>query len=228
MEIYADTADFLQVVWCATDMRISGFTTNPMLMKKAGVKDYEKWARALIALAPNHCFSFEVLADDFVEMKRQARLICSWGPNVYAKIPSVNSQGMPTYQAVKSLDSEGLNVNVTCVMTLSDVAAFAECFRSDTRAIVSLFVGRITDTGRNAESIVGSALCTLHSQCSARLLWASVRDLTAIEQARRMGVDIITAPPNVLEKLDWKDRSLNKVRLDTVREFYEAGKGYTL
>ena len=228
MEIYADTAKLNEVVRWSKDPRIGGFTTNPVLMRKAGVTDYEAWARSLIAAAPGHCFSVEVLADDFAEMTRQARLICSWGANVYAKIPSVNSQGMPTYQVVKRLDSEGLNVNVTAVTTLSDVAAFAECFRPDTRAIVSLFVGRITDTWRDPESIVGSAMCTLHSQCSARLLWASVRDVTAIEQARRMNVDIITAPPNVLEKLDWMDRSLNKVRLDTVREFYEAGKEYTL
>lgn len=204
------------------DDKVQGFTTNPTLMRKAGVKDYKSWAKIILDRFPTKPVSFEVIADDFTEMERQARLLASWGPNVYVKIPITNTQGDSAIPLIERL--EGINLNVTAVMTEEQIDSLRKVMKS---GIVSIFAGRIADTGRDPMHYVAHAA---QYGMPYEVLWASAREVYNVYQAEQCGANIITLPPDLLYKLHMKGKSLELHSLDTVDMFYEDAQkaGYSL
>lgn len=220
VKIFADGADVSSMAELARKPHVSGFTTNPTLMHKAGVRDYRAFARAALAAIPDKPISFEVFADDEPEMERQATEIASWGPNVYVKIPVTDTRGRPTYELVRRLSMRGVQVNVTAIMTLDQVAAVAAQLAGGASSCVSVFAGRIADTGRDPVPLMRRALEILQSAPGAELIWASPRELLNVIQANDIGCHIITVTSDVLNKLALLDKSLAEYSLETVRMFF--------
>jgi transaldolase len=220
VKIFADGADAASMAELARHPFIRGFTTNPTLMRKAGVQDYRAFARAALAAIPDKPISFEVFADDDAGMVRQAREIASWGPHVYVKIPVTNTAGASTCDLVRRLSAEGVQVNVTAVMTLAQVETIAGALAGGAPSCVSLFAGRIADTGRDPVPHVRRALEILQAAPRAELIWASPREVFNIVQASEVGCHIITVTNDLLAKLGLFDKSLEEYSLDTVRMFF--------
>lgn len=221
IKIFADSADYDSIVNMSANPLIKGFTTNPSLMNKAGIKDYEGFARDVLAAVPNRPVSFEVFSDDFAAMIEQARIIASWGPNVNVKIPVTNTKGQFTGDVIGSLSSwHGIAVNVTAIFTLDQVEAVAGVLDPETPAIVSVFAGRIADTG--LDPIPHMLMCKWLLRCrpKAQLLWASTREILNIFHAEQSGCDIITVPPELLAKLDLVGKDLAEYSRETVQQFH--------
>lgn len=221
IKIFADGADLDAMVELAKDPLIAGFTTNPTLMRKSGVSDYEGFARKVLEQIPRHPISFEVFSDDHSEMARQARLIASWGENVYIKIPVTNSEGLSSAPLITRLSEEGLRLNVTALLSLHQVQTVAEALSASRGAIVSVFAGRIADTGRDPVPIMQSALGILAAFPNEELLWASPREVLNICQADAIGCHIITVTHDLLRKLSGLGRDLDDLSLATVRMFHD-------
>lgn len=219
VKIFADGADMDGILALYKNPLISGFTTNPTLMRKAGIEDYEEFARRLVKTIPDRPISFEVFADDFEEMIAQGRLISSWGANVNVKIPVTTTKGAFTGPVVRTLASAGVVVNVTAVMTEQQVERIAECLAPNVPAIVSVFAGRIADTGRDPIPVMRNCLRTLSARPKAELLWASPRELLNIFQADEIGCHIITVSHDVLAKLSLVGKDLDEYSLETVKMF---------
>ena len=229
VKIFADSADYDTVVRMANNPLIKGFTTNPSLMRKAGVNvDYEAFARNILAAVPDRPVSFEVFADDFDAMAQQAHIIASWGPNVNVKIPVTNTKGEFAGALIRSLSCAGITVNVTAVFNLGQVCDIADALHPETPAIVSVFAGRIADTGIDPVPFMQMAKWELRCRPNAHLLWASTRELLNIFQADECGCDIVTVPPEILGKLDLVGRDLAEYSRDTVLEFYRNATGLTI
>jgi transaldolase len=230
VQIYADGADLESMISLAERPDIAGFTTNPTLMRKSGVSDYEAFARKVLDAITNRPISFEVFADDPAGMTRQAKLIASWGPNVYVKVPVTDTQGRSTASVVETLTGEGVQLNVTALMTVAQVAEVTAALSGTRGAIVSVFAGRIADTGRDPMPIMASALEITSAQPNTSLLWASPREILNVRQADDLGVDIITVTHDMLAKLGLFGKPLDDYSLDTVRMFYNDAQaaGYTL
>ena len=230
MKIFADGADLESMVALAADPRISGFTTNPTLMRKAGITDYEAFATKVLATITEHPISFEVFADEPAEMQRQARLIASWGDNVYVKIPVTNTRGVPTTELIHTLSESGVKLNVTALMTVDQVEDVVGAARGGPGHVISVFAGRIADTGRDPVPIMSHALEVMAVDPSLELLWASPREVLNIAQARAVGVHIITCTPDLLAKLDGFDKDLAQFSLETVQMFHDdaAAAGFSL
>jgi transaldolase len=230
VQIFADGADLPGMLEMYRKPYIRGFTTNPTLMRKAGVTDYEAFAHEVLAAIPDRPISFEVFADDEAGMERQARRIATWGEGVYVKIPVTNTAGEPTYRLVHRLTCDGVKVNVTALMTLPQVRAVADAVAGGAPCCVSIFAGRIADTGRDPVPIMAEAVTILRTAPNASLIWASPRELLNIFQADAVGCHIITSTNDILAKLDLIGRDLNDYSLDTVRMFFRdaAGAGYRL
>ncbi|HCB06528.1 MAG TPA: transaldolase [Nocardioides bacterium] len=230
MKIYADGADLESIIALAEDPRISGFTTNPTLMRKAGVDNYESFAHKVLETITRHPISFEVFADEPAEMVRQARLISSWGDNVYVKIPITNTQGVPSDEVIRELSADGVHLNVTALMTVAQVEAVAQASVGGPGHVVSVFAGRIADTGRDPMPIMAQALEVLAPQPELELLWASPREVLNVRQAEQVGVHIITATPDLIAKMASFDKDLDQFSLETVQMFHDdaAAAGYTL
>ena len=230
IKIFADGADLDDIKRLAADSRIQGFTTNPTLMRAAGVTDYAGFARDAIAAVSGRPISFEIFADDFDAMKAQAREIATWGPNVYVKIPVTNSVGEFTGSVISSLSAAGVKLNVTAVMTLEQVDDIATALAPDVPAVVSVFAGRIADTGIDPVPHMEAALGRLATRPKAELLWASPRELLNVFQADAIGCHIITATVGVLKKLDLVGKDLRDYSLETVQMFLrDATKaGYSI
>ena len=230
VRIFADGAEKAAMQELAKKHFIKGFTTNPTLMRKGGVGDYKVFAEEVLAAIPDKPISFEVFSDDFVEMERQAQTIASWGENVYVKIPITNTKGISSLPLVKKLASGGIKVNVTAILTLTQVKETAEALSPKTASVVSVFAGRIADTGRDPVPVMKAARKLLAKNKKAELLWASTREIFNIMQAEEAGCHIITVQNDILKKLDKWGYDLEKLSLDTVKMFYEDGKkaGYTL
>jgi transaldolase len=230
VKIFADGADLEGILTLYKNPLIKGFTTNPTLMRKAGITDYEAFARKLVAAIPDRPISFEVFADDFDEMIAQGRVIASWGPNVNVKIPVTTTKGAFTGSVVRTLANAGVIVNVTAVMTLDQVERVAECLAPGVPAIVSVFAGRIADTGRDPVPVMRDALRLLASRPKAELLWASPRELLNIFQADEIGCHIITVSHDVLAKLSLVGKDLDEYSLETVKMFYRdaTAAGFTI
>ena len=230
VKLFCDGADLESVRALACNPLIKGFTTNPTLMRKAGVASYEAFARDVIALVAPRPVSLEVLADEAAAMERQARMIAAWGENVYVKVPVTNTHGETMAPLVGTLAQAGVKVNVTAVFTLNQVREIASHLSPDTASCVSVFAGRIADAGRDPEPIVGAALTMLASLPKAEVIWASPRELLNIFQADRAGCHIITVSSDLLKRVEHVGRDLGAFSLDTVRQFFaDAGAaGYRL
>lgn len=220
VKIFADGADRAGMLEMARKPHIAGLTTNPTLMRKAGVKDYADFAREVLQAVPDRPVSFEVFADEFGEMERQAHEIASWGPNVNVKIPVTNTRGAFCGPLIERLSHAGIAVNVTAVMTLEQVSAIARCLAPETPAIVSVFAGRIADTGRDPVPLMTEAVRILRAKPRAELIWASPRELLNIFQADDIGCHIITVTHDLLSKLSLVGKDLDAYSLETVEMFY--------
>lgn len=230
VKVFADGADLDAILELARRPGIAGFTTNPTLMRASGVSDYVGFARKLLDHVTDRPVSFEVFADDHAEMVRQARLIASWGSNVYVKIPVTDTQGVSTTGVVRELAASGVHQNVTALMTVAQVEATSAALADGPPAIISVFAGRIADTGRDPIPIMREALAAMAPYPQLELLWASPREVLNVRQADDIGVHIITVTPDLLKKLDLFGRDLADFSLDTVRMFHRdaAAAGYML
>jgi transaldolase len=220
IKLFADGA-VLQDMKAAYDEKVvSGFTTNPTLMVKAGVTDYELFAKEVINAIPDFPLSFEVFSDDFESMEQEARIIQSWGSNVNIKIPITNTKGESTIPLIRKLSAEGLQLNVTAILTMEQIIQVVDAIDEDVPAIVSVFAGRIADTGVDPMPIMREAASLLKSKPKAELLWASTREVFNIMQAQLSGCHIITVPNDILKKLSMFGKDLEELSLDTVKMFY--------
>jgi transaldolase len=224
IKIFADGADLAGLVSLACEPWIKGFTTNPTLMAKAGVADYHAFANAVLAAVPDRPISFEVFSDDFFEMERQARAIASWGKNVYVKIPVTNTSGQSSAALVRTLSHDGVRINVTAIMTLDQVDEVARAVAGGAPSCISVFAGRIADTGRDPVPHMARALELVERAPDAELVWASPRELLNIFQADRIGCHIITVTGDILRKIPLIGRDLEEFSLDTVKMFYNDGR----
>lgn len=220
VKLFADGAEKSALLALCRDRQIQGFTTNPTLMCKAGVTDYEAFARDLLAIAGGRPVSFEVFADEFDEMERQARKIASWGSNVYVKIPVTNTRAEPASDLICRLSHSGVKVNVTAVLALDQVAAAVNVMRDGAPAFLSVFAGRIADTGRDPIPVMSAALELIRPYPNLELIWASPREALNIFQADVIGCHIITATPELLQKLSLTGKDLHEYSLETVQMFY--------
>jgi transaldolase len=220
VKIFADGADYDGIVKMSRDPLIKGFTTNPSLMRKAGVSDYEAFARKVLGTITDRPVSFEVFADDFPSMAEQARTIAGWGPNVNVKIPVTNTKGQSSAEIIRALSADGVVLNVTAIFTLDQVRTVADALNSATPAIVSVFAGRIADTGVDPIPHMLAAKQILGSRPKAQLLWASTRELLNIFHAEESGCEIVTVPNEFLSKLDLIDKDLVEYSRETVQAFY--------
>ncbi|GIH14127.1 transaldolase [Rugosimonospora africana] len=230
VQIYADGADLETMVTLAERPDIKGFTTNPTLMRKSGVDNYEAFARKVLDVITDRPISFEVFADDFEGMTRQARFIASWGPNVFVKVPVTDTEGRSTAPVIRQLTSDGVQLNVTALTTVSQVETVTEALDGTAGAIVSVFAGRIADTGRDPIPIMTDALKITSARPNVMLLWASPREILNVRQADDLGVDIITVTHDLLAKLALFGKPLDVFSLETVRMFHADAQaaGFTL
>ena len=230
VKIFADGADIDGIAKMYANPQIKGFTTNPTLMRKAGISDYEAFARKVLTVVPDRPVSFEVFADDFDAMERQARVIASWGKNVNVKIPVTNTRSEFCGPLIERLSKQGVQVNVTALMTLEQVKRVTERLHADTPAIISVFAGRIADTGRDPVPLMAEAVKIMKAKPRAELIWASPRELLNIFQADAVGCHIITATNDILKKLALVGKDLEQYSLETVEMFYKDAKaaGYTI
>lgn len=220
IKLFADGANVVEMKRINSEGIVKGFTTNPTLMKKDGVKDYAAFAKDVLTEIKELPISFEVFTDDFESMERQAREIGSWGKNVYIKIPITNTRGEPSYELIKKLADDGMKLNITAILTLEQIENVSKNISKTTPVIVSLFAGRIADTGRDPVPYVKEALKILKQLPNAELLWASSRELLNIFQAEECGCQIITVTNDLLKKLSMVDKDLKELSLDTVKMFH--------
>jgi transaldolase len=220
IKIFADGADSKSILELQKNPLIAGFTTNPTLMRKAGITDYEAFARKLLESITDRSISFEVFADDFPTMISQGRVIASWGRNVNVKVPVMNTKGEFSGTVVRALAAEGVELNVTAVMTPAQVRAIAELLDPTVPAIVSVFAGRIADSGIDPVPLMLECKEILASRPKAELLWASPRELLNIFQADEAGCHIITVSHELLAKLSLIGKDLDEYSLETVQMFH--------
>lgn len=227
VKLFADGADKTDMLKMNSDSMIQGLTTNPTLMKKAGISDYESFCKDILQKVDTKPISFEVFSDDLNEMEVQARKISTWGPNVYVKIPITNTKREFTYKLIKSLSSEGVKLNITAIMTIEQVKGVLDSLERDIESYISVFAGRIADTGVDPMPVMQDSLSLMSEYPKSELIWASPRELFNVIQADKIGCHIITATTDILKKLALLDYDLNEYSLDTVKMFYsdalEAG-----
>lgn len=219
VKLFADGAEIAVIRKMAANPLIKGFTTNPTLMKKAGIADYEAFAREVVGVVPDRPISFEVFSDDFDEMAAQARRIAAWGTNVFVKIPVTNTRGDFAGGLITDLARDGVQLNVTALMTVEQVERVAACLSSTVASFVSVFAGRIADTGRDPMPIMTQAVSALAPLPLAELIWASPRELLNVFQADAVGCHVITATADVLGKLALVGKDLEHFSLETVQMF---------
>jgi transaldolase len=230
VKLFQDGADLDAMVAAKQRKLVSGFTTNPTLMRKAGVSDFRFFAQKAIAAIPDMPISFEVFSDDFPTMEREAREIASWGGDTYVKIPITNTKGESAAPLIRKLSKEGFSLNVTAILTLDQVDVVAEAADPGSRTIVSVFAGRIADTGVDPVPLMTKAVAMLKHLPKAELLWASPRELLNVIQANDCGCHIITATPDVIAKIALIGKDLRQYSLETVKMFHDDARaaGYKL
>ena len=219
-KLFADGADKSGILEMYRSPRIDGFTTNPTLMRKAGITDYVTFAKDILKEIPDKPISFEVFADEFGEMERQAVEIADWGRNVYVKIPVMNTKRKTSYDLVRKLSQAGVQLNITAIMTLDQVNKVAEAVQEGPSCFVSVFAGRIADTGVDPVLLMKEALKLLKKAKNAKLLWASPREVLNVYQAESIGCHVITATNEILKKLNLKGKDLTDFSQETVQMFY--------
>jgi transaldolase len=228
--IFADGADLASILALAEDPRIAGFTTNPTLMRKAGIKCYAEFAQALLERVDRHPISFEVFADDAEEIRRQAHLIAGWGENVYVKIPVTTTRGESLAALVRELSEDGVKVNVTALFTTAQVELITAAVEHGAPSCISVFAGRIADAGIDPLPIMARAVEIIAAAPRSELIWASPREILNVVQASEIGCHIITVTHELLKKLDCLGKSLEQYSLETVRMFHgdALAAGFTL
>jgi len=224
VKIFADGADKAGMLEMASKSFVKGLTTNPTLMKKAGIVDYKAFALEILSEIKEKPISFEVFSDDFDEMEKQALEIASWGENVYVKLPITNTKGEPIYNLISKLAIKKVKLNVTAIMTLEQVKNVVSNLNPSVPSYVSVFAGRIADTGRDPLPLMIDCVSALKANPLAELIWASPRELFNIFQADQIGCQVITVTNDVLKKLDLVGKDLNDYSLDTVKMFYNDAK----
>lgn len=222
VKLFTDGADKAQIVEMAKNAWIAGFTTNPSLLKKAGVKDYEGYARELVDAVPDRHISFEVFSDDISGMTAQARRIATWGPNVYVKLPVSTTRNEPVFDAIRALSQEGVKINLTAIFTAEQAVRGVEALAGGAPACVSVFAGRLADFGIDYRPLVADAVARARRTQNVEVIWASTREVYNVVEADRMGCHIITAPADVLKKLPaLGTRTAAELSLDAVKAFRE-------
>jgi transaldolase len=230
VKIFADGADKAGMLDMYKNPHVKGFTTNPSLMRKAGVTDYEAAAKDIVKAIPDRSISFEVFADDFPEMERQARRITTWGKHVSVKIPITNTKKESALPLVRKLSQEGIALNVTALFTLEQVQGVVDAVKGGAPCFVSVFAGRIADTGADPVPIMAESVKRLRVAPNTELIWASPRELLNIFQADEIGCQVITVTNDIIKKLSLVGKDMNEYSLETVKMFYEDGKaaGYKI
>lgn len=229
-KVFADGADKESMFALYENSLIAGFTTNPTLMRKAGISDYQEFARDILAVIKDKPISFEVFSDEFAEMEAQAKVIASWGENVYVKIPITNTRSESSIPLIERLGKQGVKVNVTAIMTAAQVKEAIEATRSCPAACVSIFAGRIADTGADPLPLMRYAMELLKPHPHIELIWASPREILNVSQASEIGCHIITVTDDILKKLSSIGKDHEQFSLETVKMFYDDAKacGYTI
>ena len=220
IKLFADGADKAGILEMYRSPRIDGFTTNPTLMRKAGITDYVAFAKDILKEIPDKPISFEVFADEFGEMERQAVEIADWGRNVYVKIPVMNTNRKTSYDLVRKLSQAGVQLNITAIMTLEQVRKVAEAVQGGSSSFVSVFAGRVADTGVDPIPMMQESLELLKTAPNAELLWASPREVLNVYQAETIGCHIITATNDILKKLELNGKNLDVYSQETVQMFF--------
>lgn len=230
VKIFADGADRAGMLEMYAKPYVKGFTTNPTLMRKAGIDDFEAFARDILRAIPDRPISFEVFADDFDEMERQARWIATWGSNVYVKIPVTNTKNESASPVISALSRDGIKLNITAMMTVEQARTVCAALDPGTPACLSIFAGRIADTGRDPVPLMTQALAVLADYPRFELIWASPRELLNIFQADAIGCHIITVTNDILAKLANVGKDLDEYSLDTVKMFHRdaAAAGFEI
>jgi len=230
IKIFADGADLETMFTMYEKSYITGLTTNPTLMRKAGIENYKAFAKDVLEVVKHKPISFEVFSDDFDEMILQAQEIASWGSNINVKIPITNTRGKETLMVIKHLSERGVTLNVTAIMTVAQVQAVVDVINPTTNAFISIFAGRIADTGRDPIPIMKDALNPMQATPNAALIWASPRELLNVVQADGIGCHVITATTEILNKLDLIGKDLSEYSLETVRMFRQDAEssGYVI
>ena len=228
VKVFADGADLRSMLQLACRPQIRGFTTNPSLLKRAGISDYQAFGREVLAHIPDLPVSFEVLSDGFEEMEQEALQIAGWGSNVYVKIPVINSRGESTCGVLRSLSAQGVKVNVTALLTVPQVYAAAEALERSPAACISVFAGRLADTGRDPIPVLSRALEIIAPYPQLELIWASPREVLNIVQADAIGCHIITVTNELLKKVELFGKDLDEYSLETVRMFYADARSARL
>jgi transaldolase len=222
VKLFTDGADKAQIVEMAKQTWIAGFTTNPSLLKKAGVRDYAAYGRDLVAAVPDRHISFEVFSDDIPEMVAQGRVIASWGKNVYLKLPVSNTRGETLYEAIRSLTQDGVKINVTAIFTAEQVEKTAQALEGGAPGCISVFAGRLADFGIDYRPIMRDAIKRARASKNMEIIWASTREVFNVIEADEMGCHIITAPADILKKLALiGSKSGAELSLDAVKAFRE-------
>jgi len=224
VKIFADGADKAGMLEMYKKPFVKGFTTNPTLMRKAGVTDYEAAAKEMLAAIPDRSISFEVFADDFSEMERQARRITTWGKHVSVKIPITNTKKESAIPLVRKLSQDGIALNVTAMFTLEQVQDVVDAVKGGAPCFVSVFAGRIADTGVDPVPIMAESVKRLSAAPNTELIWASPRELLNIFQADEIGCQVITVTNDIIKKLSLVGKDMNEYSLETVKMFYDDGK----
>jgi transaldolase len=220
VKLFTDGADKAQIVEMAKQAWISGFTTNPSLLKKAGVRDYAAYARDLVAAVPDRHISFEVISDDIAEMVAQARLITTWGKNVYVKLPVTTTRNEPLFEAVRALSRDGVKINMTAIFTAEQVAGAVKALAGGAPACVSVFAGRLADFGIDYRPLMRDAVARARATANIEIIWASTREVFNVVEAEDIGCHIITAPADVLKKLpSLGSKTAAELSLNAVQSF---------
>jgi transaldolase len=230
IKIFADGADDKEIIKLNEKNYIKGFTTNPSLMRKADIKNYETFARDLLSKIKTKPISFEVFSDDINVMEKQAEKIATWGKNVNVKIPVTNTKNISTCELIQKLSSKGIICNITAIFTFDQLKEIVDSLHKDTPAILSIFSGRIADAGLDPEKIITNAVNYAKNKSHSEVLWASTREIFNIFQAEKNGCQIITVPHSMLGKLNIIGKNLNEYSIETVKDFYNDAQaaGYEL
>ncbi len=221
IKIFSDGANLDEMLDMNKKDFIHGMTTNPSLMKKAGIKDYKIFAKSVLKEIKTKPISFEVFSDDFAEMEKQAKEIASWADNVYVKIPITNTKKESSISLIKSLAKNDIKLNITAIMTLDQVKSVTSALNTNTPSIISVFAGRIADTGQDPIPLMKESLNVMKTNTKSELLWASSRELLNIFQAEEIGCHIITVTKEIISKLKFINYDLSEYSLDTVKGFYK-------
>ena len=223
-KIFCDIAELKQIKKFDKKKIVKGFTTNPSLMKKAGAKDYKKYSKEILKISPNKPVSLEVFADDYLNMKKQALEINTWGKNVYVKIPVTNSKGVFTGKIIKELNNMHIKLNITAVYSFKQTQKILKLINKKSRVIISIFAGRAGDTGKDPIPEFKKSILLARKFKNVEILWASVREPYNYIQAKQIGCHIITIPPDTIEKIEKFGKSYEQLTTETVKAFYKDAK----